>query len=55
MADNPSPSTSYQVNPEKYDTCILIHKLVINSCNIEYLTQIIPHILLSDATILTQT
>ena len=30
MADNPTPSTSYQVNPEKSNTCIFIHKLAMN-------------------------
>ena len=48
MADNPTPSTSYQVNPEKSNTCIFIHKLAINYSNIKYLVQIISHVLLSD-------
>ena len=50
MADNPTPSTSYQVNPEKYNTCIFIHKLAINYSHIQYLVQIISHVLLSDTT-----
>ena len=36
MADDPTPSTSYQVYPEKYITFMLIHKLPINYSNIEY-------------------
>ena len=54
MADNPTPSTSYQVNPKKYSTCILIHKLVIKYQNIQYFIEIISHPLLSDATSLVQ-
>ena len=50
MADNPTPSTSYQVNPEKCNTCILIHKLSMNYSNIQYLVQIISDVLLSDTT-----
>ena len=50
MADNPNPSTSYQVNPKKCNTCISNHKLSMNYSNIQYLVQIISDVLLSDAT-----
>ena len=50
MADNPTPSTSYQANPEKCNTCISNHKLSMNYSNIQYLVQIISDALLSDTT-----
>ena len=50
MADNPTSSTSYQVNPEKCNTCVSNNKLSMNYSNIQYLVQIISDVLLSDTT-----